>query len=73
MPSPRSRPAETTGGIGAVATAIVALAGASPEVVGIVGTLAGLLPAVVTLLVTLLVTHGGIRGVARAIWGGRPA
>jgi hypothetical protein len=62
----RSRPAEATGGLAAVITAIVALAGGSTEVVAIVGTLAGMLPSAVT----LLVTHGGLRGVWRRLMNG---
>lgn len=67
MPTPRSRPAETTGGLAAIATAVTALAGAPTGVVAVVGTAAGLLPAAVT----LLVTNGGIRGVLRTLWHGR--
>lgn len=63
----RSRPAETTGTLGAIATGIIALAGGSVELVAVVGIAAGALPAAVT----FLVTHGGIRGVARALWRGR--
>lgn len=64
---PKTRPAETTGGIFGAATLIAAALGASIEVVAAVGAAAGLLPAVVT----YLVTHGGIRGVLRSIWRGR--
>lgn len=62
-----SRPAETTGGLAGLATAVAALLGASVETVAIVGTVAGLLPAAVT----LLVAHGGVRGVLRGLWAGR--
>lgn len=64
----RTRPAETTGVTAGLATAVAALAGASTTTVAIVGTIAGLLPAAVT----LLVSNGGIRGVMRALWRGRP-
>lgn len=71
MPTPksvaRSRPAETTGGLAGLATALAALFGADTATVAIVGTIAGLLPSAVT----LLVTHGGVRGVLRAVWRGR--
>lgn len=63
----RTRPAETAGGLVGVATAIVALAGGSLELVAVVGTAAGLVPSVVT----FLVDHGGIRGVLRSLWAGR--
>lgn len=63
----RSRPAETTGGLGALATAIAVALGASTAVVAAAGIAAGLLPAAVT----LLVVHGGVRGVLRALWRGR--
>ncbi|MDQ3276264.1 MAG: hypothetical protein M3Q39_14890 [Actinomycetota bacterium] len=66
-PTPRSRPAETTGGLAGVATAVAALAGAPVEAVAIVGTLAGLLPSAVT----LLVSNGGLRGVWRTLRDGR--
>lgn len=69
MTRPRSRPAEATGGLAAVVTAIVALAGASTEVVAIVGTLAGLLPSAVT----LLVANGGLRGAWRLLRDGHRA
>lgn len=68
MPSPRSRPAETAGGLGAVATAIALAVGLSTEWVGAIGITAGLVPAAVT----YLVNHGGVRGVAASIWRGRP-
>lgn len=64
-----ARPAETTGGLAGLATALAALLGADTLTVAVVGTAAGLLPAAVT----LLVAHGGIRGVLRALWRGRAA
>lgn len=63
----RTRPAETTGGLAAIATAIAALAGASTTLVAVIGTAAGALP----IAVTYLVNHGGISGVVRALWRGR--
>lgn len=60
----KSRPAETAGaiaGTGAIGAAIVA---GNWLAVG-VGAI-GYVPAVVT----FLVTHGGIRGVLKTIWGG---
>lgn len=62
----RSRPAETVGTLGAIATGVAALAGGSVELVAVVGVVAGALPAAVT----FLVSNGGIRGVARALWRG---
>lgn len=67
MSLPARRPAETTGGIAAAATAVAALLGGSTELVAVIGTLAGLLPA----LVTAVVANGGVRGVIRVIWRGR--
>lgn len=61
-----ARPAEATGGIGALVTAAAALLGAPTEVVAIVGTAAGLLPGVVT----YAVAHGGVSGLLRAVWKG---
>lgn len=61
------RPAEVTGGLAALATAITALAGGGVELVTIIGTAAGLLPAVVT----YLVSHGGLLGVWHEILRGR--
>ena len=68
MSRARARPAEATGGLAALATAIAYAAGASPGVVAIVGTLAGLLPSAVT----LLVANGGIRGAWRRLLNGAP-
>lgn len=65
----RTRPAETAGGLGAAATAVAALLGASTETVAAVGTLAGAVPAIVT----AVVANGGVRGVARRVWFGRRA
>lgn len=67
-PVVQHRPAEATGGVGALATAIAAIAGADVEVVAAVGIAAGLLPAVVT----YMVDHGGLLGTFRLILRGRP-
>lgn len=67
MNTVKTRPAETTGTFAGLATALAALLGADTTTVAVVGTAAGLLPAAVT----LLVTHGGLRGVLRALWAGR--
>lgn len=64
--SPNARPAETTGGLVGLATAITALLGGSVELVAVIGTVAGLVPAVVT----YLVLHGGLLGVWRTVWRG---
>lgn len=63
----QNRPAEATGGLAALATAIAALAGGSVELVATIGIAAGLLPAIVT----YLVGHGGLLGVWREILHGR--
>lgn len=67
MSKARTRPAETTGGLAAVATALAAVFGADATVIAVVGTLAGTLPAVVT----WLVTHGGLAGLWRVVVRGR--
>lgn len=64
---PRRRPAETAGAAGGVATILAAALGANTTTVAVIGAVAGALPGAVT----WLVGHGGIRGVARAIWSGR--
>lgn len=63
----KRRPAETTGGLVGVVTALAALLGADTQTVAILGTVAGLIPA----LVTLLVNNGGLRGVGRLLLRGR--
>lgn len=68
MPAPhKTRPAETTGGIGATATIIVAALGASKTAIAVIGAVAGALPAAVT----FLVAHGGIAGLWRSLIHGR--
>lgn len=68
MSTASKRPAEAVGSLAAAATAAAALLGADATVVAVVGTSAGVLPAVVT----YLVSHGGARGVMRALWRGQP-
>lgn len=63
-----SRPAETAGAGGALATlGAYAFGVTDPQTIAAVGTVAALLPAVVT----FLVSNGGVRGVARRLWKGR--
>lgn len=62
-----NRPAEKAGSFGSLATAIALAAGASAEVVGIVGIASGLIPGVVT----WIVTNGGLRGALRRLWIGK--
>lgn len=64
---PARRPAESTGALGAMVTVIAAAAGASTTLVAVLGAISAAAPAGVT----WLVGHGGIRGVARALWGGQ--
>jgi len=65
----KGRPAESTAGVGSVALLIAFILGVNdPELVAVLGAALGLVPAAVT----LLVSAGGIRGVLRALWRGRP-
>lgn len=61
------RPAETGGGLAALATGIAAVAGASTTAVALAGVAAGLMPGTIT----WLVAHGGLRGACTALWRGR--
>jgi hypothetical protein len=61
------RPAETTAAGGGLVAVVAAFLGAPVEAVAAIAAVAGLLPGAVT----WLVNHGGIRGVARALWVGR--
>lgn len=62
----RNRPAETAGGLGAAATAVAALLGASTETVAAIGVVAGVLPGGVT----WIVKNGGLRGLFWRFWRG---
>ena len=62
------RPAETSGGLGAVALLAAYVLGVDdPEQVVILGAAIGLLPG----FVTLFVANGGIRGIVKLMWRGR--
>jgi hypothetical protein len=63
----RGKPAETGGGLGALAVAVAYAAGCSVDTVAAVGIAAGLVP----VAVTWVVDHGGIRGALRSLWQGR--
>ena len=64
-----NRPAETAGGLAASVTALALAVGASAQIVGVLGILAGALPSVVT----FWVAHGGCQGVyERLRYGRRP-
>lgn len=60
------RPAETTAAGGGAIAVIAAALGADAQQVAAIAAVGGLLPAAVT----WLVEHGGIRGLARRVWGG---
>jgi len=63
------RPTEWTAALLATVTAILTILGASAQVIGIAGTLAGAIP----VLVTAIVANGGLQGLARRVWFGRRA
>lgn len=63
----KSRPAETTAGLGSVALLLAYVLGIDdPDLLVGLGATLGLVPGGVT----LLVTNGGIRGVLRKLWRG---
>lgn len=63
----KARPAEATGALAGTGGVVAAVAAHNWLAVGL--ACVGYVPAVVT----FVVAHGGIRGVARTLWGGRAA